>query len=240
MNCLEFRHLILSDPYAKPSEAEAHLETCAQCRRFRQEVLDLDSDIEKALNIEVPEGLAARVLLNHSLQEQKPRRKWVQYAMAASVLMAVLFSVTFLNEQSSTITPSTKKILAHAAHQPHEFYGSEHQPLANEDVERLMASLQLTASIDNVVYAAICPVDGESAAHLVIKDGEDQYTVLLVPEHSPNKMFSVDDKLWRGFVSPHPAGALAVLAGANDTHAITRIREITNKLQSEIYLTAEI
>ncbi len=85
MNCIEFRHLILTEPSAKPSDAEAHLETCAQCTRFKQEILDLDSDIEKALSIDVPEGLAARILLNQSLK-QSPRfqTRWVQFAMAAS------------------------------------------------------------------------------------------------------------------------------------------------------------
>ena len=182
MNCLEFRHLILTDPYAKPSEAEAHLEACAQCTRFRQEILDLDSDIEKALNVDVPEGLASRILLSQSLKEN-PKRPWVQYAMAASVFAALLFGVSFLTNQTSVPEHSAENMLAHAAHQPHEFYGSEHQPIAPEDIERLMTKLNLTASIDNVVYAAICPMDGESAAHLVIKDGDDQYTVMLLPEH---------------------------------------------------------
>lgn len=239
MNCLEFRHLILTDPYDKPSDAEAHLETCVQCTRFRQEILDLDSDIEKALNVEVPEGLASRILLNQSLTE-KPKRPWVQYAMAASVFAAVLFGVSFLTNQTSAPEHNVDNLLAHAAHQPHEFYGSEHQPIAPKDIEKLMKKLHLTASIDNVVYAAVCPVGSESAAHLVIKDGDDQYTVMLLPDHSPSKMYTVNDQLWRGYISPHPAGALAVLAEAKDDHAIARIREVTDKLQTEIYLSAEI
>ncbi|MFT4799586.1 MAG: tRNA pseudouridine-54 N-methylase [bacterium] len=239
MNCIEFRHLILADPYAKPSKAEAHLATCAQCTRFKQEILNLDSDIEKALSVEVPEGLAARILLNQSLKQtrrQPPR--WAQFAIAASFLAAAIFGATLLSVQESG--NGTDALLAHASHQSHEFIDGDHQPISNEDLEVMMAQLHITASLDNVVYAAICPIDGKNAVHLVIKDGDDQYTVMLVPEHSPSKMYTVDDKLWRGYISPHPAGALAVLAEANDKQAVARIREVTDKLQSAIYLSAEI
>lgn len=239
MNCLEFRHLILSDPSVKQSEADAHLETCAQCTRFKQEILNLDSDIEKALSVEVPEGLAARVLLNQSFK-QSPRlqARWIQFAMAASFVVAVVFGAILLTDQEPGA--DAEPMLAHAIHQPHEFSDGEHQPIGGEELAVMMAQLQLTASLDNVVYAAICPINGERAVHLVIKDGEDQYTVMLVPENSPSKMYTVDDKLWRGYISPHPAGALAVLANAKDEHAVARIREVTDKLQSAIYLSAEL
>lgn len=239
MNCIEFRHLILTDPSAKPSEAEAHLETCAQCTRFKQEILDLDSDIEKALSIEVPEGLAARIMLNQSLKQTSLlQKRWAQLAMAASFVVAAVFGATLVTVQEPDA--GAEPMLAHANHQPHEFSDGEHEPISNEELEVMMAQLQLTASLDNVVYAAVCPIDGERAAHLVIKDGEDQYTVMLVPEHSPSKMYTVDDKIWRGYISPHPAGALAVLADANDEQAVARVREVTDKLQSAIYLSAEL
>ena len=150
MNCIEFRHLILTEPSAKPSDAEAHLETCAQCTRFKQEILDLDSDIEKALSIDVPEGLAARILLNQSLK-QSPRfqTRWVQFAMAASFLAAAIFGATLLTIEETH--DSAEALLVHANHQSHEFSGGDHQPISNQDLEVMMAQLQLTASIDNVV-----------------------------------------------------------------------------------------
>lgn len=237
MNCLEFRHLILTDPYRKDSEAEAHLATCVKCTAFRQEVLDLDSDIEKALSIEVPDGLADRILLNQSLKPANDSR-WLRYGIAASFFAALVISASLLTTPGSIAEAGP--MLAHAAHKPHEFYGSEHETIGPDELATTLARLNMTASIDHVVYAAICPIDGERAVHLVIKDGEDQYTVMLLPEHSPSKMYTVNDDLWRGYISPHPAGALVVLAAADDEHAIERVREMTSKLQSSIYLTAEL
>ncbi len=275
MNCLEFRQLALADPY-DPALLD-HVADCAKCTSFRQEILDMDSDLEKAFAIPVPEGLAARVLLNQSLSTRPKTVNWVRYGMAASFAAALVLAAALLSNDhaiqpgasgqdvTSSVTPGAtethpmdktsemQKVMdhgeaapginpyaAHASHQPHDFYGSEHQPIDDENLERLMGKFHLTASIDHVVYAAICPFQGENAVHLVIKDGSDQYTVMLLPDHSPGKMYTVDDTLWRGYVSPHPAGALAVLAEADDTHAVNRIREISDKVQSSIYLTAEL
>lgn len=280
MNCLEFRQRVLADPY--DPELREHAENCEKCRGFRQEILDMDSELEKALKVPVPEGLAARVFLNQSLESQPKPTPWVRYGMAASFVAALVLAGTLLSTgpDSELVDPiatspvgtmapkaqpemvkdeamSEKNVMtkimdhaqpapgidpyaAHAAHQPHDFYGSEHQPISNERLAQMMSEFHLTASLDHVVYAAICPFQGENAVHLVIKDGVDQYTVMLLPDHSPGKMYTVDDTLWRGYVSPHPAGALAVLAEAHDSHAVERIREIADRVQSSIYFSANL
>lgn len=55
------------------------------------------------------------------------------------------------------IGESVNPFIAQAHHQPHDSYGSEHQPIGDEELERLMNKFRLTASIDDVVFAAICP-----------------------------------------------------------------------------------
>lgn len=286
MNCLEFRQLALADPY--DPALDAHGEGCQQCSSFRSEILDMDSDIEKALKVEVPEGLAARVLLNQSMATEKTPSYWVRYSMAASFGAALVFGALFLNDpgledqrdatdhivataeipasnlaseldaemaKKAEMDEKVKKMmmehtqvaagldpfLAHAHHQPHDFYGSEHQPIGDVELERLMNQFEITASIDNVVYAAVCPFEGENAVHLVIRDtDQEQYTVMLLPDQSPGKMYAVNDDIWRGYVSPHPAGALAVLAEADDPLAVDKVREVADRMQTSIYLTADL
>jgi hypothetical protein len=285
MNCLEFRRLALADPYDPALDAQA--ESCAKCAKFRNELIEMDSSIEKALNVEVPDDLAAGILLNQSLKESNDTRTWVRYSMAASFAAALVLGGYLLNSSQTHTPPDTpiaavepevatevvktelvnspeaqkamedkvKKammehgligegvnpFIAHAHHQPHDFYSSEHQPIGDEELERLMNKFQLTASIDDVVYAAICPFQGENAIHLVIRDTtQEQYTVMLLPDRSPSKMYTVKDEVWRGYVSPHPAGALAVLAETDDEIAVERLREIVDSMQSAIYLSADL
>ena len=63
---------------------------------------------------------------------------------------------------------------------------------------------------------------------------------MILPDRSPSKMYTVKDEFWRGYVSPHPAGALAELAEADDEIAAERLHEITDCMQSAIYLSADL
>ena len=91
MNCIEFRQLKLVDPYEVSESATEHRLTCVSCSRFESEILNLDSTLRHALSVEVPDGFAAKVLLNQSLQSH-PRRptRWVWLSMAASFFLAII------------------------------------------------------------------------------------------------------------------------------------------------------
>ena len=235
MNCLEFRQYRLSDPYSHNPNADAHRDECDGCLQFERGITDLDSTVHEALSVAVPEGFAARVLLNHTLQptsRQPTRRIWLSMTVS-------FFAVGLIVYQYLQPAPLEGALLAHVDHQPHEFYGSEHHAISNQQLQRVLTTADAESDLENVVYAAICRIDGEEAAHLVIKNEDAQYTVMLIPDYSPRSNFEIDTELWRGFVSPHPAGALAVLAYASDTDAISRFESAHDKFQKSLYLSAQ-
>lgn len=236
MNCLEFRQLKLCEPSLdlRFEDALEHRDQCSNCAQFDNEISELDYKTHQALSVAVPEGLAARILLSRSLKQpqRKPtRRLWL--SMAASFFAIAALSYQFMQE-----TPMAEPLLAHINHKPHEFYGAEHQTISNERVLKVLSTFNIEANLENIVYAAVCPVDGEEAAHIVIKDGKDQYTVMLIPQYSPSKTFDIDDGMWRGYISPHPAGAIAVIADSNHTHAVARLKEAKTKYWSAFNLIA--
>ncbi|MFN3236892.1 MAG: DUF3379 family protein [Pseudomonadales bacterium] len=94
MNCLEFRQIILADPH--DSTLDAHAASCEQCARFREEILNMDKDIEQALNVPIPENLAARVVLNQSLSSTTPSSTWLRYGLAASFAAALVISAVLI------------------------------------------------------------------------------------------------------------------------------------------------
>ncbi|MBS01740.1 MAG: hypothetical protein CMQ24_03425 [Gammaproteobacteria bacterium] len=76
MNCLDFRREALADPRlarTEPALAE-HAAACDACRRFAGELAALDAEIERALDVPVPEGLAARIMLRTSGHGSDDRR----------------------------------------------------------------------------------------------------------------------------------------------------------------------
>ncbi|MEO2176240.1 MAG: DUF3379 family protein [bacterium] len=239
MYCLEFRQIKLSDPYTPDPAMDQHRDGCDFCSQFEQEISTLDANIHKALSVEVSEGLAARILLNQSLQKvsrMPTRRLWL--SMAASFFLVTFMVYQFLLPGRAVAIE--EQLLAHINHQPHDFYGEEHTPIENDQLQRVLKAINAEGEIDNVVYAAVCPLDGEQAAHLVIKNGEDQYTVMLIPEYSPGNVFEVNNDIWRGYISPHPAGAIAVLADASHSNAVSKLRTISERYHGSFNLTAGI
>ncbi len=156
--------------------------------------------------------------------------------MAASFLVVTFAAYQYLLPDQSV----EENLLAHVNHQPHDFYGAEHIPIENDRLQSVLKAINAEAEIDNVVYAAVCPLNGEKAAHLVIKNGEDQYTVMLIPEYSPGNVFEVNNEIWRGYISPHPAGAIAVLANASHPAALKKLKAISEKYHDSFRLVAGI
>ena len=68
MNCLEFRRLLLVQPRNITSEHRAHMERCSRCAEFAESVANDEDALEQALLVPVPDGLADRVLLRHSIR----------------------------------------------------------------------------------------------------------------------------------------------------------------------------
>ena len=52
MDCVEFRQMVTGDP--STAEGEAHLESCADCRDYLEQVHALDAKLKKAMAIDVP------------------------------------------------------------------------------------------------------------------------------------------------------------------------------------------
>jgi len=69
MNCLDVRRTLLSDPMSGSAPLLAHVEGCAACKSFMREVRVGDTSVRKALSIDVPEGLSARIRLRRSMVE---------------------------------------------------------------------------------------------------------------------------------------------------------------------------
>lgn len=66
MDDLEFRRRILSDPKQKDEEILQALADNSANHKFVEDVLDLDEKIKQAMNVEVPEDLADKILFSQS------------------------------------------------------------------------------------------------------------------------------------------------------------------------------
>lgn len=207
MNCLEFRQLKLSDPYTVVPEADAHRDTCANCERFEREIGALDGRINEALSVPVPENLAARILLDQSLRERSTRPTRLYWlGLAASFLLAAVIFVY----RTETATALPAQIAAHLDHEQ-GVVGLAHEPVTGVRVHDVLAKAGFTMESlpGRFVYARTCVIEGMLAAHLVVEEGGNQFTVLVLPKRAADLTFR--EGAWRGVIASHGEGSFAVV-----------------------------
>ncbi len=188
MNCLEFRRKTLIDP-GDPSPAMAmHKEQCPNCAKFAEQIAHQDELIKEAVDIDVPEGFAARILLNQSLQAQSRRpTRWYWLSLAASFFVALMLFPLFTSDDPEPV------IASHAYHGPeilvhmeaHDVLHTHYDSMAKAmDVEQVLADANtaMPTEFGNVIYAATCVIEGELVAHLLMKNGNSEYVVFLIPQ----------------------------------------------------------
>ena len=233
MNCLDFRRFRLSDPYSTDTEVLAHRVECEVCHSFEHEVRTLDKQISRALTVEVPEGLAAKILLNQSLQS-KPRKptRWYWLSMAASFFLAGIIIVY----QMTVIEPVERALVQHIEMEE-LIVQSMMMPVQQPQIEQVLNSINLesTTSLDNVVFASTCIIQGELVAHFVIEDENSQFTLVLIPQKIVDEVLEFGDESWRGVITPHESGpSMAVLASASDSASFDAMHDLIKRLSLSV------
>lgn len=210
MNCLEFRRLKLADPSVETPELGAHASTCSACRRFEIELRSMDEDIHKVAEIDVPQGMAGRILLNQSLKvrARTVTRRWVWAGLAASVMVAGFIGMAALIPSSETAFGG--ELISHVE-MPHS--SPDVNQLASTHLQRVLHSVDAESADlpGEVIYATNCLIDGEMVAHLMVRQGNDEFVVILVRHEyvTTRALFQQDG--WRGVIEPHEVGNLAVM-----------------------------
>lgn len=211
MNCIEFRRIRLGDPYTNSPELNSHKSECETCRKFDEDILQFDKHLYRALKVDVPDGLAAKILLNQSLQTEprKPTR-WTWMSMAASFLLAGMFAFYQISIPASI----DKELVEHIEEEQHIVFARS-TLLEDAQIKQVLNSIDLNmhSSFGKVTFAANCLIDGEMVGHFVVEQGAASYTLFVVPGKNGGKLveFEIDD--WHGIISPHRSGSsLAVVA----------------------------
>lgn len=179
--CLDFRRAVLLDPRQLPATAREHLEQCPLCEAFLRRAEGTEQHLSAALAaVAIPEGLNERILLRAL---RPPRSRWMPYALAASLLVAVALS--WAAWQMRTDPGQTDLALAAVHHVRQE--GLEqltHHSEAPDRIGAVMASFggELTAPLGKIDYIHYCPIEGFGMGwHITFDTDHGKITLLLVP-----------------------------------------------------------
>lgn len=186
MDDLEFRRTIYADPSCKDKEIQSAAEGDTAKQAFWDELKQLDNDMQQAAKIEVPEGLADRLILRQSISShaQQKRRTRIHLALAAS--FAFVFGVVFtMLQQPHSPMDLGKHALAHVYHDG--FYAmAKNDDVSLQQVNAKLAELgaSLSADVGKILFATFCHFDGIRSLHMVMQGEHGKITVFVVPNNN--------------------------------------------------------
>ena len=220
MNCLEFHRAKLADPRRLAPDAQAHAAQCAACSAFAKTVDEADRDLEQALAVRVPEGLADRVLL----RVRGGRPAWRAWALAASLFLVVALGASLFVYEPAANQRYARQAIEHVAMEP-ESFTTVRDPDARELAKLIRVSGgTLKAPLGAIRYVQLCPVDKGTGLHIVFETPEGLATLLIVPGQPLQALERAASGEWAALARPAGRGYYAVVTpSAQKTAAIDRL-----------------
>jgi hypothetical protein len=209
MNCLEVRRKILVEPDCVIAALQTHLDGCAGCREFVRRQQQMEARLQIALDVPLPDGLAARSLLRQSLLRKRQQRRSRWQAMAAALVL--LFAGLAGWQLRQPVDPLGVVVLAHINQELKHLH--DQQSLNLNDINHLLQpwGMKLPALPAKVNYAGVCPVGRARAVHLVVDVQNQPVTLLLLPDLRITKPQRVGDSRFVGEIVPFGEGSIAIV-----------------------------
>lgn len=200
MDELEFRRRAIAHPTDTEAAFLDAAEASATNRKYLDEMKQLDRHLHQALEVEVPAGLAERILLRQAMETDDDdvvvplppppaRASWRPLAIAASVAFLLGMSTRWV---SWPVTAPAELSLAQVAMA--HVYGEE--PFI-KDVDEKVSLQTINAKMEKygatlmgmqgmkVTYVNHCAFYQGPALHMVIQGKMGPVTLFLVPKHVP-------------------------------------------------------
>jgi hypothetical protein len=206
MNCLDFRRVVTRDPRAESDALAAHAAGCPACAQVQRERLGDDARLRAAMAVEVPAGLADRVLYARAAASRSSTR-WRRMAVAAALVLAV--GVATL---AWAPAPSSAALVRHVAEER-----LSDEPADADAAAHLAARAQAvggTVEGLDIRRVNLCIVGGRLALHLVTPGEGGWIDVLIVPGWDAPDRVAIDTADIKGWIAPARNSGLAVLGRA--------------------------
>ncbi|WP_448247388.1 DUF3379 family protein [Thalassotalea agariperforans] len=236
MDDLQFRRSLYADPKHIDADMQQAINNDAQKQKFANELNKLEQDITSALSVDVPEGLADKLILRQTMasHRQQKRKSRIQLALAASVVFAIGLTMNFF-QFSSAYNSLSDHALAHVYHEEGRFQNIANSQLTLASLNQKMSTFggQFNQLIGDIIAADYCRFDGIKSLHLVFKGEHSPITVFVIP-HDENLSVAHDffDEKFQGKTIQYLHSNIVVVTEKDE-----QIAQWQNKISQNIQWT---
>ncbi len=185
MNCIDVHRKLTADPSIQDEPVLAHLSQCTACANFAKSIDQFEQSLQPAAKIDVPDGLAERILLKHNFRQQHQQRsiRFKLYAIAASLFLVLGISLNIGNFNTVRENALTLEEVAinHVIEERNHLTENKDIQLAalNKILEPF--KLKFKQTIGKINYAGSCPIHNSPGVHIIVQEKNTTATLLLMP-----------------------------------------------------------
>ncbi len=184
MDDLQIRRSILSEPNSRDDAMNAAIKNDPAKQKFAKEIDALEVKITQAINIDVPDDLANKLILRQTLashQQQKSKTR-VRLAMAASVAFVMGLTVNFMMF-SSTYKNLGDYAIAHVNHEASHFSNNDQPTVTLASLNQKMSAFKgsFDSTFGTLIFADYCRFDGSKSLHLVFQGQSSPVNIFVLP-----------------------------------------------------------
>jgi len=223
MNCTDYKNALTAEPGF--CDESRHVDSCADCQAYSDEILALDKKLIVAMEVSVPElvmpelaDIETEKVVSLSSRRSTPLPVW--FAMAATVLLAAFVGIRMtgtdvaMEEFRGTLA---EQVLAHVDHEPQALRVSS-TPVSDRKLGRVVPKNIATVNHDAglITYAESCRINGKTVPHLVIPGAHGPITILLMPEEPLAEATPIEGVNIKGVMLPVGNGSIAIIGDRDE------------------------
>jgi len=220
MNCDNYKTAISAEPAF--SDETGHTDSCASCQAFQKEILALNANVAKALELNVP-ALKMPELPDidtqdvSSLTARRSVSKVTWFALAATVVLGAFVGLR-VTQTDVEYGSLEEQLLAHIDHEPRALAVSS-TPVSDARLQWAVPTAVATMSHDGglITYVQSCTINGETVPHLVIQGEHGPITILLMPNEKISESRRFDGVGVRGVILQVGNGSVAIIGDREET-----------------------
>ena len=211
MDCLTFRRTVLADPRRADGGMIDHVAKCGQCDDYRHEIQRLDSVLESAIKVPMPECLPARILVRQSNKSGRFSEWGLSAALAACCVIVVIIGLRIDSQES----PLRWQAAVQSYMNQTVFAPGIASSVGHGEVNTVLTrvGVELSPSVGEIAAVVPCVIGDHRGAHLIVSGKHGPVTVLIMPDADIDKPLEFWTAGRSGVIAPCPRGSIG---GANE------------------------
>lgn len=205
MSCFEFRRVCIAEPRSAAIEYRRHRETCSACATFAEKQEGFERALTKAIHVDVPPELNARLILRQTTQRAFSLNRVLAYAASVFVILGAIAGVMWGSRSQSL----DQLVIAHILDEPEHLMSRDDVPVARASHVLARVGVTLRGDLGVIRFADNCP--GRPGAHLVLAGRQGPVTVLVMPTMPVSARQVLAHGGFSGVLVPAGKGSIAIV-----------------------------